>query len=136
MSPEQGGSERLPPQSRDAERSVLGSMLRENSVIGDVLQIIREENFYLDAHQKVFRAITTLYERVPLHITKATHQRAAAYGMKRSDQLGRALWPKHEIAHNKHSPLVTNNLQSARHRASIAFASSHLNPPEFVNRES
>src|SRR5438876_2356348 len=63
MSPEQGGSERLPPQSRDAERSVLGSMLRENSVIGDVLQIIREENFYLDAHQKVFRAITTLYER-------------------------------------------------------------------------
>lgn len=63
MSPEQGGAERLPPQSRDAERSVLGSMLRENSVIGDVLQIIREENFYLDAHQKIFRAVTTLYER-------------------------------------------------------------------------
>jgi replicative DNA helicase len=63
MSPDQGGGERLPPQSRDAERSVLGSMLRDNGVIGDVVQIVREENFYLDAHQKIFKAITSLYDR-------------------------------------------------------------------------
>ncbi|HEV3448549.1 MAG TPA: replicative DNA helicase [Gemmataceae bacterium] len=63
MSPDQGGGDRLPPQSRDAERSVLGSMLRENGVIGDVVQIVREENFYLDAHQKIFKAITSLYDR-------------------------------------------------------------------------
>jgi len=62
MSPDQGGGDRLPPQSRDAERSVLGSMLRENGVIGDVVQIVREENFYLDAHQKIFKAITSLYD--------------------------------------------------------------------------
>src|SRR4029077_19086231 len=63
MSPDQGGGDRLPPQSRDAERSVLGSMLRDNGVIGDVVQIVREENFYLDAHQKIFKAITSLYDR-------------------------------------------------------------------------
>ncbi|HEV3078325.1 MAG TPA: replicative DNA helicase [Gemmataceae bacterium] len=63
MSPDQGGGERLTPQSRDAERSVLGSMLRDNGVIGDVVQIVREENFYLDAHQKIFKAITSLYDR-------------------------------------------------------------------------
>src|SRR5438445_9770556 len=63
MSPDHGGGERLPPQSRDAERCVLWSMLRDNGVIGDVLQIVREENFYLDAHQKIFRAITSLYDR-------------------------------------------------------------------------
>src|SRR5215813_4702616 len=56
--------DRLPPQNRDAERSVLGSMLRDNAVIGDVVQIIsRAENFYTDAHQKVFEGITKLYDK-------------------------------------------------------------------------
>jgi replicative DNA helicase len=63
MSSDQGGPDRLPPQSREAERSVLGSMLRDNTVIGDVVQVIRVESFYLDAHQKIFNAITGLYDR-------------------------------------------------------------------------
>jgi replicative DNA helicase len=41
----------------------LGSMLRDNGVIGDVLQIVRSENFYADAHQKTFNAITKLYDK-------------------------------------------------------------------------
>lgn len=58
------GVERLPPQSREAERCVLGSMLRDNVVIGDVLQILTRdpENFYVDAHRKVYEAIQTLYD--------------------------------------------------------------------------
>src|SRR5437763_495513 len=63
MSSEQGGAERLPPQSREAERCVLGSMLRDNGVIGDVVQILRAENFYFDAHQKIYQAIISLYEK-------------------------------------------------------------------------
>src|SRR5712691_11848222 len=63
MAPERNGTDRLPPQSRDAERSVLGSMLRDNPVIGDVVQILRVENFYSDAHQKIFSAITSLYDQ-------------------------------------------------------------------------
>jgi replicative DNA helicase len=57
------GTERLPPQSRDAERSVLGSMLRDYGVIGDVLQIVRAEDFYTDAHQKIFQGICALYDK-------------------------------------------------------------------------
>jgi replicative DNA helicase len=56
-------AERLPPQSREAERCVLGSMLRDNGVIGDVLQTLRVENFYLDAHQKIFQGIISLYDK-------------------------------------------------------------------------
>src|SRR5215471_411193 len=63
MSTDSQNLERLPPHNRDAERSVLGSMLRDNGVVGDVLQIIREDNFYLDAHQKIFKAIIALYDR-------------------------------------------------------------------------
>jgi replicative DNA helicase len=57
------GTERLPPQSREAERCVLGSMLRDNAVIGDILQVLRPENFYSDAHQKIFQAACTLYDK-------------------------------------------------------------------------
>jgi replicative DNA helicase len=59
MSPE---AERLPPCNLDAERSVLGSMLRDNKVIGDVVNVLQHpEHFYTDAHQKIFKGITTLY---------------------------------------------------------------------------
>jgi replicative DNA helicase len=63
MPPEPEGAERgLPPYSREAEQAVLGSMLRDNAVIGEVVPIVRTENFYTDAHQKIFKAITDLYQ--------------------------------------------------------------------------
>jgi replicative DNA helicase len=54
--------ERLPPHSNEAERAVIGSMLRHNPVIGDLVQIIKAEAFYHAAHQSIFRAILELYE--------------------------------------------------------------------------
>jgi replicative DNA helicase len=51
------------PHNEIAERGVLGSMLRDNATIGDVLQILRDEDLYSDAHQKIFRAVTDLFER-------------------------------------------------------------------------
>src|SRR5262249_14355921 len=41
----------------------LGSMLRDNGMIGDVVQVVRVEHFYKDAHQKIFQAITALYQK-------------------------------------------------------------------------
>jgi replicative DNA helicase len=55
--------QRTSPHSREAERCLLGSMFRDNAVIGDVLQIVRQENFYSDAHQKIFQGITALYDK-------------------------------------------------------------------------
>jgi replicative DNA helicase len=65
MAPETTGAERLPPQSREAERSVLGSMLRDNSVISLVVQLLRKEgeDFYADAHQKIFQAVVSLHDK-------------------------------------------------------------------------
>lgn len=57
------GAARLPPQSLEAERCVLGSMLRDNVVIGDILQILKTNDFYADAHQKLFEGTTTIYNR-------------------------------------------------------------------------
>jgi replicative DNA helicase len=63
MPPERDGVDRLPPQNREAERSVLGSMIRDNGVINEIVQIVRADNFYTDAHQKIFQAIVTLNDQ-------------------------------------------------------------------------
>ncbi len=63
MPPEKIPSDRLPPQSREAEQSVLGSMLRDNRVINDVVQILRTENFYSDAHQQIYQAMVGLNDK-------------------------------------------------------------------------
>jgi replicative DNA helicase len=38
-------------------------MLRDNSVIPDIINIVRAENFYYAAHQTIFSAITRIYDR-------------------------------------------------------------------------
>jgi len=55
--------ERVPPQALEAEKSVLGSMLLEAEAISRVVEILRENYFYKDAHRKIFRAVVSLYER-------------------------------------------------------------------------
>ncbi len=56
-------SERVPPQSLEAEQSVLGSMLLERDAIARVIELVRPEDFYRDAHRKVFEIIANLFER-------------------------------------------------------------------------
>src|SRR5437588_2032824 len=52
--------ERITPHSRDAERCLLGGLLRDNVVINDVVNLVQTENFYFDAHQKIFQGILDL----------------------------------------------------------------------------
>ncbi len=54
--------------------------------------------------------IVAFDERIGFHIAQAAHQRAAADGMKRRQKRGRALWPLRQIAHDKHRPLVSDQL--------------------------
>jgi replicative DNA helicase len=63
MTPEPEGALRLPPQNLDAERSVLGSILRDNAVLDDVVQVVRANSFYTDAHQKIFDACCKMREK-------------------------------------------------------------------------
>jgi replicative DNA helicase len=60
MATDRDMADRLPPHDREAERCIIGSMLRDNEVIGDLVHLIKADNFYVFAHQKLFEAITTL----------------------------------------------------------------------------
>jgi len=56
-------AQRIPPQSLEAEVSVLGGILLENEALNRVLEVIREGDFYRESHRKIFSAILNLYER-------------------------------------------------------------------------
>jgi len=56
-------AQRIPPQNLEAEVSVLGGILLENEALNRVLEVMREEDFYREAHRKIFSAILALYER-------------------------------------------------------------------------
>ena len=60
MPGENGALERLPPHNREAERSILGSMLRDNKIIPDLVLKVRADDFYIFGHQKIFEGIAAL----------------------------------------------------------------------------
>jgi len=55
--------ERVPPQSLEAELSVLGSMMIEHEAMLTALEFLRQEDFYKDSHRKVFSSMATLADR-------------------------------------------------------------------------
>lgn len=55
--------ERTPPQDLIAEQSVLGGMLLSKDAIADVIEILRERDFYRPAHEIIYDTILDLYGR-------------------------------------------------------------------------
>lgn len=53
---------RLPPQSLEAERGVLGSMLLEAQAVATAITVLRPEDFYRDAHRAIFESMIDLFE--------------------------------------------------------------------------
>jgi replicative DNA helicase len=52
---------RIPAHNLEAERAVLGSVLRECKVLDDVIPLISAEDFYVEAHRIVFAAALSLW---------------------------------------------------------------------------
>ena len=55
--------DRLPPQSLEAEQSVLGSILIDRDVIVEIAEFLRPEDFYRQANGTIFGAMLELFER-------------------------------------------------------------------------
>lgn len=55
--------EKVPPQSLEAERSVLGAIMLDREALLTVLEILKLEDFYREAHRIIYRVILDLNER-------------------------------------------------------------------------
>jgi hypothetical protein len=58
-----GPADRLPPHHEEAEKSVLGAILRDETSLAAVVDFLRVEHFFRSHHQVIFTAILSLYEQ-------------------------------------------------------------------------
>ncbi len=54
---------KVPPHNLEAEQSILSAILIDNNTLPEVLEILSEQDFYRQAHRKIFTAMTELFER-------------------------------------------------------------------------
>lgn len=54
---------KIPPHSIEAEQSVLGSMLMDKESIIVVLEVLKSDDFYKEAHKEIFESIYNLFDR-------------------------------------------------------------------------
>lgn len=54
---------KIPPQSIEAEESLLSGILIDNNTLLDIIDIVSPEDFYRSAHQKIFSGIVELFSK-------------------------------------------------------------------------
>lgn len=66
---------KLPPQALDLEEAVLGAIMLEKDALANIIDIIRPEAFYKEAHQIIFAAISRLFTKTePIDILTVTNE--------------------------------------------------------------
>jgi replicative DNA helicase len=54
---------KVPPQSKELEEAVLGAIMLEKSAFDTVIEILKAECFYVEANQRIYRAMTSLAQK-------------------------------------------------------------------------
>ncbi len=66
---------KIPPQAIDLEEAVLGALMLEKDALTEVIDVLRPEAFYKEAHQRIFKAITNLFRKSePVDILTVTNE--------------------------------------------------------------
>lgn len=55
------GTSRMPPHNRDAERALLGTMLRDARTIPEVIRLVRADDYYIYGHRKIHEVIVEIH---------------------------------------------------------------------------
>ena len=68
-----GVLQKLPPHSMEMEQSVLGALLQDNHAFIQVVDLLKERDFYHDAHRWIFQAMGDLFhDNVPVDVLTVT----------------------------------------------------------------
>jgi replicative DNA helicase len=101
--------DRLPPQSLEAEQSVLGAILIDRDVVIEVAEFLKPEDFYRQANGLVYRAILDLFERrEPVDIV------TVAESLERTDDLEAVGGRSYLSSLSNQTPTAVHAVQYAR----------------------
>ena len=60
---------KVPPQAKDLEEAVLGAIMLEKGAFDTIIEILKPECFYVEAHQRIFKAFQALAQKsLPIDI--------------------------------------------------------------------
>ena len=129
-----GQAERVLPHNLEAERSVLGAILVHNAALDIAAELIDADDFFRDAHRRVFDAMVTLSERgdpIDLVTLRAELTRGnlieqvggAAYISSLADGVPRSTNVQHYARIVKEHATLRALINSANRIASTAYAS-------------
>jgi replicative DNA helicase len=63
------------PSNIEAERSILGAILLDNTVCNQAIELMRREDFFLDSHRRIFEKMVALTERgAPIDLVTLTDE--------------------------------------------------------------
>lgn len=66
---------KLPPQAKELEEAVLGAMLLDKDSVTIVIEILKPDSFYVDAHRHIYQAITRLFDKSkPIDLLTVTEE--------------------------------------------------------------
>lgn len=69
------GAGKLPPQALELEEAVLGALMIEKDALNAVIDILKSDSFYKEAHQRIYNAIITLFTNSePIDLLTVTTQ--------------------------------------------------------------
>ncbi len=67
--------DKIQPQARDLEEAVLGALMLDKDAVSFVIDILKPESFYVDAHQKIYQAVHELFSKSkPVDLLTVTDQ--------------------------------------------------------------
>jgi len=66
---------KIPPQALDLEEAVLGALLLEQNALSAVIDFLKPEVFYTEAHKRIYSAIQDLFtKQQPIDLLTVTHE--------------------------------------------------------------
>ena len=99
---------KIPPQSIDAEMSLLGAVLIDDDVLADVSETVKHQDFYDKRHQLIFKSMMHLYEQhKPVDLLTLTEE------LKKKDDFD-------TVGGSTYLTELTNYVPTAAHAASYA----------------
>lgn len=130
---------KIPPHSREAEISVIGSLLMDKDAVIAVAEFLEPEHFYDERHSKIFSAILSLYnERSPIDVVTVSEKLRAQKALKAVggvSYLGEVVGQVPTAAHVEHYGRIVKDAATKRMLMGAASKLAELSFDEGTSAE-